>query len=213
MKPKFIDIPTEQTTSVTDVLMAALAAGIGLYLMPLAQTFRGMLWLWVLALVAASSVLGAAAHGFQMAEKTRRMVWHPINLILGLTIALFAAGVTLDLWGESLARTLLPIYLVIGGIFFLVTVFVPGTFLIFIIYEAIAMLFALAGYSWLALGGTLPGAGWMAFGVLVMIVAAAIQATKKARFTYIWQFDHNSVFHFVQMAGIILLGIGLAQGM
>ncbi len=216
MKIEFHDDPIEQTTSATDVLMALLAAGLAFYLSPaLAGTrpYKAGLWLAILGLVTASSALGAVAHGFKMSPKVNRGIWQPINLLLGLTIALFAAGASLDLWGESAARGLLPYFLLAGGIFFLVTVFIPGTFLVFIVYEALAMLFALIVYTALALGRTLPGAWWMAAGVLVMMIAAAIQTRKNIRFTAIWQFDYNGAFHFIQMAGIALLGIGLAQAL
>jgi hypothetical protein len=65
----------------------------------------------------------------------------------------------------------------------------------------------------MALGRRLPGAEWMAAGVLLMIVAAVVQATKSLYFQLIWPFDHNGVFHLIQMAGLGALTRGLAKGL
>jgi TctA family transporter len=80
---------------------------------------------------------------------------------------------------------------------------------VFVVYEAIAMLFALVVYVVLAARETLRGAAMMAAGVLVSIVAAAVQATGAVRFTLIWDFDHNGAFHLIQMVGLLFLLIGL----
>ena len=75
------------------------------------------------------------------------------------------------------------------------------------------MLFALGGYIWLARQGQLEGAGLMATGVLVTIIAAGFQASDTILLNFIWQFDHNGVYHLVQMVGIVWLVIGLRQAL
>jgi hypothetical protein len=100
----------------------------------------------------------------------------------------------------------------IGIVFFGITLLRPGNFTIFIIYEAVAMLFALSAYVWLAVSGRLPGAGWMAAGVLVTILAAVVQAGWKGQdnpLIMIWQFDQNGLYHLIQMVGVVLLLMGL----
>jgi len=44
-------------------------------------------------------------------------------------------------------------------------------------------------------------------------VAAAIQATQAASFTFIWPFDHNGVFHLVQMVALVVLCAGLQSSL
>ena len=78
-----------------------------------------------------------------------------------------------------------------------------------VIYETVAMVLALAGFLWLSWHKTLPGAGWIAASIGINIVAAAIQATEAVSFTLFWSFDHNGVFHLVQMLGIAPLVHGL----
>jgi hypothetical protein len=95
--------------------------------------------------------------------------------------------------------------------FFAVTRIFPGIFFVFIIYEGLALLFALAAYSWMASRGTLDGAVLMAAGVLVSLMAAGIQAVKKIKLKLIWVFDHNGIFHLVQGLGLVLLVMGLTS--
>jgi hypothetical protein len=133
----------------------------------------------------------------------------PINLSLGLALGLFVVAALFDLSGESLAQKSLPLMLVVGFGFFLITVWKPGTFMTFIAYEAVTMLFALGAYVWLFSTSASVGLGWMATGVSVTIVAAVVQATGKAGRGIIWYFDNNGIFHLIQMIGLVLLLLGV----
>jgi len=200
--------PYERVTAWTDVLMGLLAGFIAFQL-PQIPGFKFTVWAWAFALLTLSSFLGATAHGYEMARKTNDRLWMPINLSLGLVLGLFVVGALFDLSGEAIARMVLPIMLVIGFGFFLVTVWKPGTFMTFIAYEAVAMLFALGVYVYLLFTSSLAGAGWMVTGVMVTIIAAAVQATGKAGKGIFWYFDNNGIFHLIQMAGMVLLWMGL----
>lgn len=199
----------ERVTSITDVFMGLLAAFAALSISQLAG-FRSDLWAWTFGLLAISSLLGAVAHGFQMSQRTNDRLWMPINLSLGLALGLFVVAALFDLSGEQTARTALPVMLVVGVGFFLFTLWKPGTFKTFIAYEALAMLFALGVYFYLLFAGTLSGAGWLVAGILVTIIAAVVQATGKVGRGIFWYFDNNGVFHIIQIAGLILLWMGLA---
>jgi hypothetical protein len=209
---EIIDIPTEQTTAATDALVAFIAAAFAVMLSiegGRSDRTKGRIWSATLGLLAVAAALGAIAHGFQMSARTNELLWMPLNLVLGVTVALFVVGAVYDLLSFSLPRLLVPILLAVGVTFFVVTVLIPGSFLVFVIYEAIAMLFALVVYIVLAARQTLRGAAMMAVGVLVSIVAVAVQATGAVRFTLIWEFDHNGAFHLIQLVGLVLLLIGL----
>lgn len=200
--------PFERVTAITDVFMGLLAAFAALNISQLAG-FRSDLWAWTFGLLAVSSFLGAVAHGFQMSQRTNDRLWMPINLSLGLTLGLFVVASLFDLGGEQLARVALPIMLAVGVGFFLFTLWKPGTFMTFLAYEALAMIFALGAYGYLFFNDSLAGAGWLAVGILVTILAALVQATGKAGKGIVWYFDNNGVFHVVQMLGLGLLWLGL----
>jgi hypothetical protein len=89
------------------------------------------------------------------------------------------------------------------------TLIYPGIFFLFIIYEVVALVFALGAYLTIAAHKVMPGAWLMATGIFCSIIAARIQTKKSIVLTFIWQFDHNGIYHLVQVVGLILLLIGL----
>ena len=118
-------------------------------------------------------------------------------------------GVVHDAWGEAASRRVLVPMIGVGVAFFGVTRIIAGSFLVFVLYEAVAMLFSLVVYTVLAVKNRLVGAWWMAAGILVTIVAAGLQASHAVYVTVIWEFDFNGIFHIVQMVGVALLVTGL----
>lgn len=210
-KIQFIDKPVEQTTAATDAVLALMALAAVFYILQIGQQqpWKAQLWAWAFGLLALASILGTIAHGFQLADATRALIWHPLYLSLGLLVALFMVGAIYDVWGQAVARRALPLMLVVGAVFFGITLLWPDTFTVFIVYEGVAMLFALGSYIWLAWQGRLDGAWWMVAGILVTMVAAGAQANKAILFTLIWQFNYNGAYHLIQMAGIALLLVGL----
>ena len=111
-----------------------------------------------------------------------------------------------DWLGERLAQRVLIAMIPIGVGFFAITQVSSGAFLVFVVYEVVAMLVALGIYLFLTVRRLLPGAGLMAFAIVLNIVA-----TESVRFTIIWPFDHNGVFHIVQLIAVLVLMLGLQQ--
>src|SRR5262249_50066376 len=204
------DQPHQQPTAATDLLLAALSLGCAACLLRLrrADPWKAGLWAGAFALLGVASLLGAAAHGLDLTPVARRLLWQPLNLALGLTIALFVVGAVGDLRGRRAALRLLPVMLAAGAAFFAVTQLFRDAFGVFLLYEAAALLVALAIYSRLAAAG-FPGARWMVAGVLITIAAAAVQTQHWARFTLVWEFDHNGAFHLLQLPGLLALAAGV----
>lgn len=212
---EFIDIPTEQTTAATDAILAVIVLISAIYLKHIGKQkpWKTTLWVWAFYLLSFAALLGAIAHGFIMSDEFRALLWHPLYLALGLFIALFVVGSVYDIWGEFIAKRILLIMLVIGAGFFSLTLVWTDSFIVFIIYEAIALLFALGGYVWLSCKKRVEGSHQMAAGILITIVAAGIQTNNSILFNFIWLFDHNGVFHLIQMVGIIFIILGLRAGL
>jgi hypothetical protein len=207
----FTDIPTEQTTAVTDVILALMALGAAIYLHRIGQKepWKAGVWAWAFGLLALAALLGAIVHGLEMSDVTRIRLWRPLYLSLGVTTALFLVGVVYDIWGSTVARRMLPVTIVISLVFFGITLLWPDRFLVFIIYQGVAMVVALGGYGWLAVTGDLEGAWLMVAGILVTMIAAGVQASGAVSFSFIWEFDHNGAYHLIQMVGLALLVAGL----
>lgn len=209
-----IDSPTEQTTAATDVILAAVSLVFSFLLVRIGRKTdlrKGSVWAAALGLLGLAAGLGSIAHGLSWSPEVIWLLWQPLNLSLGLAISLFVVGVVYDLRRQSLPRYFLAGMLGVGVAFYSVTVLVPGSFLVFIIYEALAMLFALGAYLWLIRRKHFAGAGWMAAGIAVTMLAAGIQASKAFHFTLIWEFDSNGLFHLVQIPGVIFIFIGVSN--
>jgi len=208
----FIEIPAEQTTAATDVLLFLVAMWAGWITCRAGKQHnpkKGRIWAWAFGLLAFAAITGAVAHGFQMSARLNYILWQPLNLALGLTVSLFIVGVAYDLTRGNLPGFVLPLLIASGTMFYLVTLFFPGTFLVFILYEAVAMFFSLVVYLVLSIRRRLQGALLMATGILITIIAAVIQAIEAIHFTCIWEFDHNGLFHLVQLVGLLVLVMGL----
>jgi hypothetical protein len=118
-----------------------------------------------------------------------------------------------DIWGWRVTLTAFPL-LVIGGLgFFVITAFWAKSFIVFIGFQLLVILFALGAYLWLSVTKMLPGAWWMVGGILVTVAASALQTRSSVRVVIIWEFDHNGVYHLVQAVGLVLLVIGLWLGL
>ena len=207
----FTDSPTEMTTAITDVILAAQSAA-AIYVIRRKTVARPMwtqVWAWVFALLSIASLIGAAAHGLEMAASIETAIWSPAYLALGLTMALFViAAITMSVGHEKSRRLLLPAVMVAFA-FFTITQIWSDSFLLFVIYECIAMLLSLTLYSMCFWQRRAAGSGFLATGVLVGILAAVIDTQKTLHMTLIWEFNNHGLFHLVQMISLLLLTIGL----
>jgi len=210
---EFIKNPAEQTTALTDLLLAAVALG-GIFFLHLGRTgyndyFRLAVWSAAMGAIGLAAFLGAAAHGLVLAPARHQRIWQILNLALALAGGLFVVAAVFDLWGVSASGRALGIMLPVSLGFYAATLRYPGIFFVFVVFEGLVLIFSLSAYVVLAFRGELEGAALIAAGILVSISAAAIQAKKSISLKLIWQFDHNGIYHLVQTVGLIMLLIGL----
>ena len=206
--------PTELTTSTTDAVLAIECVIVIAILRRSAMVdrWRTGLWSLVFGLIAFSSFLGAVIHGFEMPNSIRAALWKPLYLSLGICIALVLVGAVYDWRGRLIAGRLIPWGIGVGIVFFGLTEFLHGGFMVFVAYEAAATVSALAIYSRLAATHRLKGAGVVSAAILLSLAAAGVQASDVS-VRIVFPFDHNGIFHLVQMVSIGILGLGLRMGM
>ena len=211
---KFNLPPTELTTSATDAVLALECILIltGIWRTGSRNRWRTRLWCGVFGLIALSSFLGTVAHGFEMPDTIREAIWKPLYLSLGILIALFWVGAIYDWRGRILAARLLPCSIGVCIAFFALTEFTQGSFIVFVVYEAAVMVGVLLIYSFLAATHRLKGAAIMSLAVLLNLAAAGAQASRLS-VHLVFPFDHNGIFHLVQMLGVGTLGLGIHLGM
>jgi hypothetical protein len=205
---------TELTTSATDAVLAIECAVVIAFLLSTgaADRWRTRLWCSVFGLLAIASFLGVLVHGLDMPDSIRAALWKPLYLSLGILVALFVVGAIADWRGRAMAQRLVPWSIGVGAAFFALTQFVSGAFIVFVIYEAIALLSALAIYTFLAATHCLKGAAVVALAILLNLAAAGVQASPVSVHV-LFPFDHNGIFHLVQMLSTAMLGLGLRLGM
>lgn len=203
---------TERTTAATDALLALAAAlAIAVLRRRTAPSFGRSVWQCAIAALVLASVLGAVTHGFGLADATRELLWQPLYLSLGVMMALFVVGAVRDWRGDRAGRRALPPMLALAGAFYAVTRLTSGNFLAFVVYEAGTLLVALFLYLRLASGPRRPGAAAMAAALGVSLGAGALQASGLGPVRLVWEFDHNGLFHLVQVAGLALMVAGLRR--
>jgi len=199
---------TELTTAATDAVLAIVCMVIAWWLLDARPSWTRTVWIWLFTLTALASVLGAAAHGLALTDRARNALWQPLYLSLGLTIALLVMAGVSDWKGEALARAWLPWALAVGVGFYALTNVLSGAFIVFVAYEAIAMVLVLGIYVTLWTVRGLPGAPLIVAGIGLSIVAAVVQATTMTARVVV-TFDHNGLFHLIQLVGMVVLAAGV----
>ncbi len=206
--------PTELTTSATDALLAIECAVIIAVLLRSAPTnhWRTTLWCGVFTLLATASFLGALVHGLEMPKSIRIALWTPLYLSLGILVLLFIMGAIADWQGKVAAKRLVPWGIGVSAAFLGLTALLGGKFIVFIVYAATIMLSGLAIYTFLAATHRLKGAAVVALAILLNLAGAAVQASNLS-LHLVFPFDHNGLFHLVQIASTAILGLGVHRGM
>lgn len=206
----FTRIETELTTAATDAVLGLLCAGLAVRMatMLVQSPWKRNVWIAALLCMAVGSLLGAVVHGFTVSDSTKNALWKPLYLSLGLAVALVVVAAACDWRGEATARRVLPWAIAVGVLFFAASQWFGGAFAIFVAYEAAATLTALAIYTTLAVRGGLPGASLLAAGLALTLVAALVQISSLTARVVV-RFDHNGLFHLIQIVAITLLVAGV----
>lgn len=208
MALELTSVEAELTTAITDALLTLVVlAGIAWLRRVAPPSARRSLWVRGLSLFALAGALGAFVHGFDLEPATRELLWQPLYLTLGSALAFFSAGAIGDWRGDAAARRSLPALLALVAAFYLLTRLSGGKFLVFVIFEALALLFALAVYARLAFQRK-QGAHLVLIGLVLSLAGGALQASTLSAHV-MWDFNHNGLYHLVQLVGVVFLLAGL----
>jgi hypothetical protein len=213
LSPELTASATERTTAATDLLLAV-AAFVGAYRVgrPGPTSLASRVWAGALVAAGLASILGTVTHGLVMPAALREFLWQPLFLLLGATVACFVAGAVADAYGPRPGRMVLAGMLLAALGFYLATRRSGGDFGVFVLFQAAGLLAAMAIYLRLA-AQRRPGAGLVAGALAVSLVAGAIQANDALAVRLVWEFDHNGVYHLVQLGGLALLVAGLGSSL
>jgi hypothetical protein len=191
------------------VLAVATAAGIALLIhWTRPSPLRGW-WLVALTGWGVSALLGMVTHGFDLDARVSTLLWQPLYLGLGLAQATVVIA-SVDAWrGTAAAQRTLPVMLAAVALYYWATWYWAGDFLVFVVFSAATTVFALLVHAALAMRAV-PGACLVAAGLGASLASGLLQATDLS-LSFVWDFDHNGLFHLAQMVGLALLIAGLRR--
>ena len=197
---------TEPMTLVTDYVMGALAAIWAMKLFRAAAATGSLpTRLWGLAFVATAvaSFTGGSYHGFiqMMSPAAAKALWKVTLVATGVGSAALLGAVAMAATTGTVQRVLLGI----AAVKLLAYVWWMSSHdeFIFVIYDYGAAMLAVVLLAWWSSSpGIAPASGWIFAGVGVAVAAALVQALGIAPHP---QFNHNDLFHVIQMVALYLL--------
>jgi hypothetical protein len=196
---------SEPTTLLTDYLLAALVLGFALRLGRNARPGQVSRWMWSLAFYtsAAAALAGGTYHGFilYLPPLAGVLLWKVTVYAVGLASLFLFAGAVFSGFAGNVRRVLLFLALL------KFTVYVAWMALHndfrYVIYDYVPTLI----FVLLLQGAALwrrrePGASWVIGGILVSFAGAGVQASG---FSLYEHFNHNDLYHVIQMGAFWLL--------
>lgn len=196
----------EPVTLATDYAMGVLAVVLAVRLLRAglaAGQVPILLWSGAFAATALAAWFGGTHHGFlqMMPAAAARGVWKVTVLSTGVASACLLAAVAVAGTGGALQRVLLTAAVVKLAVY--VWWMLSHDDFLFVIADYGLALAALMVVMWVSTTGGLAAASpWLTAGVAVSVVAAGIQALGIAPHPH---FNHNDLFHVVQMVALYLL--------
>ena len=196
---------TEPTTMLTDYGLGVLCLIWGWKLLHLGNHRSAAQALWARAFLATglAALLGGTVHGLTLIlpEILLMGMWRGTLYLTGFASFFMLAAVVLVALPRALSRWGLALC-VLKLVVYLVWMFNHPDFR-FVVYDFGAALLLILGFQLVALYQQRSvAAGWIALGILLALVGAAIQQSGLSLHTH---FNHNDLFHVVQMGAFYLL--------
>jgi len=197
---------TEPMTMITDYAMGALALVLALRLFGDAgagSQLSGRLWAAALLMTAVAAIVGGTYHGFiqWMPGARGRMVWKLTLFATGVGSACLLAAALVAATTGTLQGALIAVVCVKLAVY-VWSISTSDRFTLVIADYGAALIAVLLAAWIVAPSGLTPAAWWITAAVAVALVAAVIQYAHLAPHEH---FNHNDLFHVVQMVAIYLL--------
>jgi hypothetical protein len=197
---------TEPMTMITDYVMGALAFVLAMRLLGDAaagEHLSARLWAAALVMTAVAAFLGGTYHGFiqWMPGAGGRALWKATLLATGIGSACLLAAAVIATAAGALQRALLAL-VIVKLLFYIWTIATKDQFTIVIADYGTALIAVVLAAWFVRPTGMTAATWWMTAGVAVAVLAGVIQWARLAPHP---RFNHNDLFHVVQMASLYLL--------
>jgi hypothetical protein len=200
----------EPMTMLTDYALAG-ATGWMAWLLFRAREGQAARRYWALAFtaLAIASALGGSYHGFARAlgETIQHLLWKSTVLTIGIASFGMSAGSTIAVTVDN-PRKLLLALAAVKLVLYSSWMLVHDAFIYVITDTGIAMAMVAALHGWSAMRDRDRASLWILGGVAISVLAAGVQASGFALHRY---FNHNDMYHVIQIAAMVLFYIGARQ--
>lgn len=202
---------TEPTTMLTDYVLGVLCALFGwrLWVMGQAPMHTSVkYWAWGMGSLAAASVAGGTVHGWTLilAEPVLSALWKGAGLAVGVANFCFFSGTLTASVTSPIRQWVMAIpCLQLAGYIVWMSGHSDFEYVIWNYGVTFVIIFLIQVHDGLVRKA--PPAGWIIAGVLVSFLAAFVQQSGMVLHS---SFNHNDLYHVVQMAGVTLLYRGAA---
>ena len=195
-------------TVFTDLLITILAGYFAIKLINLAdnQLLARSYWGWAMVALAIGALLGAISHGVgpYFSDELKGIIWKLTIVSIGLTAVLMLIGTTHHLAPKSVVKWVLVI-IISSYIIYLAVILKDDRFIkVISYYLPIMILITIAMLiSKFILHNS--GSGLIALGLMISFIAAGVQMNG---FTLHKHFNHNDLYHVIQLVGIYFIYSG-----
>jgi hypothetical protein len=198
----------EPMTLATDYALAALGVGFGLSL--LRRPGRAArLWACAFFAMAAGALFGGTAHGFAdwLDVSQRALVWKATTYSIGLTSFFLLAATGAGALPCKLSRAVMAAAAVKLAVYlWWMSSHDEFKYVIYDYGPSMLAVLAAHGWAWRA-----RGAGWAKWIVAAVAVSFAGAAVQMSGFGLHRHFNHNDLYHLIQMVGLWLFWRGARQ--
>lgn len=196
----------EPMTVITDLMITALAI---YFARQLSAQYGVTLannqwhWMWAFRMLGLGAFLGAVSHGWgpYMSEFSRDLLWKATTWSIGC-VSFFIIMATLHVLFPFKTVQLVRYVPLTLLVIYLVTITRDPAFLNVIRFYAPAMAFTLIAMIILYFTKETGGTGSVALGLLISFAAAGVQVSG---FSIHKHFNHNDLYHVIQMVGMVFL--------
>ena len=209
---------TDITTAVTDLINAVVLTFLTYRLIRRGvKQKRDKLWITAFVLFILVSVTGFFIHGLTATDDPciNEILQRVMIVELAFMLTFFMVAMFCDVYGERVLQKALPVCLALGAVFSTVAISVMHFtsykfgFRVFIVYCVACLLVMIT----VLLKHRNEHEGFDEYLWAVMILAAAnyVQMIKIIKFSLIWDFNHNSVYHVILLVFALVLYTGICR--